>query len=546
MGEASAVPNDLYDYAAGTGAGNEELQSFVRRVLTPAVEEYRAGAIDYGYAIPDLTATPDGRIDGELLRRLTGIADRDRWVRDVSTAFRQADTGSVAPGQVPEPNRLADSANAGDAPVTVTDLALDLSLADVEHDEEKLRQLKDSMAQGEALAGRVNRHGLDDDAVTALANHKGDAYFLAAFFNGLDEDRLRGLIRTSGGDSLTPHVDAAVLAHYAATAYSSDVLSADAVNRIVAASRVDDGDDRGRYFGTVFQNTFLADLRGMANAPDTFINKLDGPNARYFASRSEVEAEFAKVLGAAHDDTIAQYARQLQPLLGGDWPRTVALPQPVRPGVASLVVSRFITDYDPNQPLNGLGLSASEHRMLLLAATQDDAGTSVVTHGALDYLRTQYPDGWQNPRDLIEWDHRIHGYLAKIADNRAENYREGAQLGTIVIGTGATIAEAVTGVPAAVGVVSSAAQSVFGPDPTDKIKQMQQTEGDLAKAAVLHRLADDHRLVNEEGYPVTDVNAVLRDPKHYKVLAQPEAGLGGETRFADEVLNQIANPLTAQ
>lgn len=194
MGTASAIPDHLATYSDSTVRGSSALQAWVRKVLVPAIEQYRTGARDVGGDIRGLTesGTTAGHstVAEDVLANLTAILETDRPVRRVGDAFARADRG----GKVNTTTTAAEHARQG--LVTTTDQKLDLRLMEIAKELDP-RQIELSQQQGRELAEYVRKHGLDQHARDELAKHRADGYYTSTFFNGLDERTLRQVLTDS-------------------------------------------------------------------------------------------------------------------------------------------------------------------------------------------------------------------------------------------------------------------------------------------------------------------------------------------------------------
>lgn len=100
MGEAAAVPQNLYNYADKTTGAARDLKGWITGVLSPAISSYQAGAKDFGNDISNLTVArwgpSGGAVDGEALNNLGTIAATDAEVKAVGKAFEVAGGGGGA------------------------------------------------------------------------------------------------------------------------------------------------------------------------------------------------------------------------------------------------------------------------------------------------------------------------------------------------------------------------------------------------------------------------------------------------------------------
>jgi hypothetical protein len=198
MGKASAVPDHLTTYSDQTARAGSDLQTWVRKVLVPAIEAYRAGARDAGGNIPGLTdsGTTVGyhTIAEDVLVNLNSIRETDGFVRRVGDAFARADRG----GKVTTSTTAAERAR--QVLVSTTDEVLDRRLVEISKELDP-RQVERSKEQGRQLADYVNKHGVDQHVYDELAKHKDDGYFTGSFLNGLDDERLTTILNDSASAS---------------------------------------------------------------------------------------------------------------------------------------------------------------------------------------------------------------------------------------------------------------------------------------------------------------------------------------------------------
>lgn len=321
MGDAAAIPAHLYLYSDNATRAEEELQRWISAVLAPAIENYRAAAIDYGYDISGITVAapqpPGSTIDADLYSPLAQVHDLDKLVYDIGQAFQQADpnptprpaSGPTIPGDGPMPDENL---------VTTDDLTLDEDLAVIQDDEKKLEQIQQSRAWGRQLADYANQNGIDDYVWQQLKEHLKDPYWLAAFFNGLDEKTFDALIIAGftkpidgvGVDHGQELLDALV------SAFHSGLLDPKLSTEVYHLLQPSPGDLRTR-FRTMFIEALQVDPAAARNFVDGLTNEqlltlMKGEGAMADASsRAEQQAAFIKVLTAAmtgEPDPISQDA----------------------------------------------------------------------------------------------------------------------------------------------------------------------------------------------------------------------------------------------
>ncbi|SEN79873.1 hypothetical protein [Actinacidiphila rubida] len=194
----SAIPENLIKYSATCTAAAQELQNWVRSVLTPALLAYQN------------TGQPCVDLDGEVAVAISRAYYTDRDVHDVARAFQATQHGgALGPGGLVR-------AHESDVDTAYTQL---------------LAQNQAKMRAGAALAARLTPlQDLGDrdnpDAarpiVEELAKHANDPYFCAGFFNALTLQPLLTTVLALGGipalisayssGAVSPHTTAMVAA----------------------------------------------------------------------------------------------------------------------------------------------------------------------------------------------------------------------------------------------------------------------------------------------------------------------------------------------
>lgn len=316
MGEAQAIPDHLYAYSQNSTNANDELQAWIRQVLTPAIDAYQNGAIDYGNDIPGVTIGdpgPSGQgatIDTEATSSLGQIRDQDQLVYDIGQAFQRAD-----PTPTPMPTHRAVPGTGDQMPdenlVTTDDLTLDENLAEVEHDTQRLQQIQQSQAWGRQLANYANQHGIDEHVWQVLKAHLNDPYFLAAFFNGLDWETFVNLIWDG---FIPPPYEGApdnsqMLLQALMTALDSGMLDPKVIDEIYRII----GPGPAEPWKVRFRSMLFEALQTDPDAARNFVENLSDSQLQYLLSgtydlypililtQSQRQAAFIKVLTAAMD-----------------------------------------------------------------------------------------------------------------------------------------------------------------------------------------------------------------------------------------------------
>ncbi|MFD8868259.1 hypothetical protein ACFV1F_28615 [Streptomyces sp. NPDC059590] len=189
MTTVSAIPENLFNYSDTCTNGAEQVQTWVRNVLTPAVTAYQNGG-------GCVTA-----IDVDTAKQLAAAYYTDRDVRTVGQAFLQAG-GVLVRGR--------------NQPIHANEKTVNAAFTKLQT--EAARQQTEAAHQvqinaGAALAKRLM--GAKPVEVTGiireLAKHGNDPYFSAGFYNNLDEQHIETAMAQGGIPALV-------------SAYSSGVL----------------------------------------------------------------------------------------------------------------------------------------------------------------------------------------------------------------------------------------------------------------------------------------------------------------------------------
>ncbi|MFI0779495.1 hypothetical protein [Streptomyces sp. NPDC021212] len=167
----SAVPENLYRYSDACTRGAEELQSWIRTVLAPAISAYNSGG------------GCSGPLDVDGARKVAAACRTDRDVRATGQAFQQAGAPTARPGRQQQ--------------YLVRDKALDVVLKRIQH--------QARLKAGAALAQRFMEARTFKDQKSllgALDQHAGDPYFSAGFFNVLEGWQIETVVALDGSKAL--------------------------------------------------------------------------------------------------------------------------------------------------------------------------------------------------------------------------------------------------------------------------------------------------------------------------------------------------------
>ncbi|WP_306316853.1 MULTISPECIES: hypothetical protein [unclassified Streptomyces] len=193
-GMVSAVPENLLKYAQVCTQGAEQLQSWVRTVLTPAINAYEAS----GHKCYIL--------DGNVAQQVASVYYTDRDVRTVGLAFQKTQEGKVTVRAQGAP------VWAKDTDVTAIARQLQLQWAN-----------QASWNAGAALAARYLKDHptlLKDKKafVDELNRHVNDPYFCASFFSKLDSDQVETMVALGGTQALVKAYESGALGNPGAKA----------------------------------------------------------------------------------------------------------------------------------------------------------------------------------------------------------------------------------------------------------------------------------------------------------------------------------------
>ncbi|MFK4267191.1 hypothetical protein [Streptomyces milbemycinicus] len=182
MTKVSAVPEHLFRYSDACTKGAEQLQTWVRNVLAPALTAYQNGG---GFCQP---------IDGDIAKQVAAAYYTDRDVRTVGQAFLQAG-GVLVRGR--------------NQPIFSNNGAIDKAFKQLA----KAAAHQGQINAGAALAKRLmNAKPIEVTVIIReLAKHGSDPYFSAGFYNNLDERHIETAMAQGGIQALV-------------SAYSSGVL----------------------------------------------------------------------------------------------------------------------------------------------------------------------------------------------------------------------------------------------------------------------------------------------------------------------------------
>ena len=269
MGQASAVPDDLYAYSDQTTQAEAELQRWIRTTLTPAIETYQSGAIDFGGDIPDLTlqrpGPSGGSIDTDAANYVDQVATTDKQVRAVGKAFQ--DAGDAANSTIPPwvHNRLGP----GQSPFRYATVATDdLTILEQLAAQERDLRLQRSLQAGLDLAAQFDKGPITAAMWQQLAANENDPDFALAFFNTLDAVTLKKIILQSyvPGD-VTPHYYGEDLFKAFAAALSTGSLDSAVCDAIVDMMPIVDS--------RRFTQLLITSLETNQAAATDFIRQLD-------------------------------------------------------------------------------------------------------------------------------------------------------------------------------------------------------------------------------------------------------------------------------
>jgi hypothetical protein len=232
MTKVSAIPENLFRYSDTCTKGAEQLQTWVRNVLAPALTAYQNGG---GFCQP---------IDGDVAKQVAAAYYTDRDVRTTGQAFLRAG------GVLKQGPRL---------PIFSSNKAIDKAY----------KQLQTEAAhQGQINAGAALARGLPtvmnaderQRVERELAKHANDPYFCAGFFNSLNVRQLEQFLAQS--TNIKPFV----------SAYASGVLSdATTANFVETLSRLQ-GRDNSPEHNHITAEQQIALLNALARNPTASVN----------------------------------------------------------------------------------------------------------------------------------------------------------------------------------------------------------------------------------------------------------------------------------
>ncbi|MFD5384397.1 hypothetical protein ACFWMG_05370 [Streptomyces sp. NPDC127074] len=191
MTRVSAIPEHLSRYSDTCTQGAEQLQTWVRRVLTPALLAYENGD----------GPCSSGAIDANVARQVAAAYYTDRDVKTVGLAFLRAG-GVLVRGR--------------NQPIFSNNKAIDKAFKQLEN--EAARQQAEAAHRvqinaGAALAKRL-MHAKPIEVtgiVRELARHSSDPYFSAGFYNNLDERHIETAMAQGGIPALVSAYASGVL-----------------------------------------------------------------------------------------------------------------------------------------------------------------------------------------------------------------------------------------------------------------------------------------------------------------------------------------------
>lgn len=234
MTKVSAIPENLFRYSDACTQGAEQMQSWVRNVLTPALQAYENGG-------GRCTAAA---LDVDVAKQVAVAYYTDRDVRAVGQAFLRAG-GVLVRGR--------------NQPIFSNNKAIDKAF----------KQLQTEAAhQGQIDAGAALARGLptvmDADErqriERELAKHADDPYFCAGFFNSLNVRQLEQFLAQS--TNIKPFV----------SAYASGVLTdGTTANFVETLSRLQ-GRDNSPEHNHITAEQQIALLNALARNPTASVN----------------------------------------------------------------------------------------------------------------------------------------------------------------------------------------------------------------------------------------------------------------------------------
>ncbi|MGW4074733.1 hypothetical protein ACWELB_14675 [Streptomyces asiaticus] len=228
MTRVSAIPENLTRYSDTCTQGAEQLQTWVRNVLRPALLAYANGG---GPCFPEA-------IDANVARQVAAAYYTDRDVRTVGLAFLRAG-GFLVRGR--------------NQPIFSSNKAIDKAF----------KQLQQEAAhQGQINAGAALAHSRmnNKERQRELARHANDPYFCAGFLNALEPRRLEEFLAQS--TDTQPFV----------SAYASGLLSEATTANVVEALSWLVGRDNSPEHYHITPERQIALLNALAGNPTASVN----------------------------------------------------------------------------------------------------------------------------------------------------------------------------------------------------------------------------------------------------------------------------------
>ncbi|MFI0768100.1 hypothetical protein ACH4TQ_24945 [Streptomyces sp. NPDC021218] len=228
MTRVSAIPEHLSRYSDTCTQGAEQLQTWVRRVLTPALLAYENGG---GPCF-------SGAIDANVARQVAAAYYTDRDVKTVGLAFLRAG-GFLVRGR--------------NQPIFSNNKAIDKAFKQLQ---------KEAAHQGQINAGAaLARSPMNTkERQRELAKHADDPYFCAGFFNALEARKLEEFLGQS--TDTQPFV----------SAYASGLLSEATTAHVVEAlSRLAGRDNSPEHYHMTAERQ-IALLSALASDPTASVN----------------------------------------------------------------------------------------------------------------------------------------------------------------------------------------------------------------------------------------------------------------------------------
>ena len=228
-GKVSAIPDELYTYSNTIAPQAVNLQSWIRTVLTPALQDYQRTAVDFGRGIPGVTSGPF--LDAAVTGKLGETWHLDAWVRTVGFLFHEA--GSARHEGDNQVVKLTDAQLAALATKYGADLAKKF---DPNNPDKFFDSISPNLDDPQVMAGLVA--ALNGDQIQALGmRQRGIEAMVAALAGGsLDPVTLKRVVETLAaghGTAQSPQIQqwtAAMLAAIAANPSAARVFGTELVN----------------------------------------------------------------------------------------------------------------------------------------------------------------------------------------------------------------------------------------------------------------------------------------------------------------------------